>query len=489
MQIQLPDDLLMQAWRSAIAQLWIAGPGQYWHLGGESARAVHAMDQCGMFSKSERVYDHFLALPGDQQDGDFADGDGALERCHLVDGICWLWEGTHPGTGMLLAGMSRKFLYTGDRAWFEQRRQRLTAAADWIVRQRDLYMKHVPNRTDLEVAGQHPPTTFGDSSFGGSAWWFYHCMDGQNVQGLEYFSQALAQIDPEASRKYADHARRYRDEVRRSLRRQALLSPVRLGLDGTYRTYLPAAAYTGGRTIREIRMQQYACMDVILGVDIARDGGILSPDDSIIDGTVTYIEERLSLGEKAVASGEWFWRIEEGGFAKDSYNGHVYLLRDDVPGFLRWWHAQAAAFVHPKNGTWMEKQIKGDADGATAGWFAEMMRKSLVMEQGDVLWLARATPRAYLAQGKRITAKDAPTIWGPMAYEIASDADNGRITAKIELPSRRQPSQVVLRLRHPVNAPLKAVTVDGKPWTAFDATKETITLKGLGGTVAISASY
>ena len=36
---------------------------------------------------------------------------------------------------------------------------------------------------------------------------------------------------------------------------------------------------------------------------------------------------------------------------------------------------------------------------------------------------------------------------------------------------------------------IKAVTVNGKPWTEFNKDKETITLKGLSGNVAVTAQY
>jgi hypothetical protein len=119
------------------------------------------------------------------------------------------------------------------------------------------------------------------------------------------------------------------------------------------------------------------------------------------------------------------------------------------------------------------------------------------MEDGPRLWLARGTPRAWLEQGKRIAVKNAPTCFGTIAYEIVSDIDHGQITATVELPSRRQPEEVVLRFRHPTAAPIKCVTVNGpsagsgqgKRWRHFDAEKETITLKGLTGTVTVSARY
>ena len=72
--------------------------------------------------------------------------------------------------------------------------------------------------------------------------------------------------------------------------------------------------------------------------------------------------------------------------------------------------------------------------------FLERFRNLLVMEDGQSLWLARATPRAWLEQGKKIAVKNAPTHFGPVAYEIVSDVDNGKIAATVNCPraSRRR---------------------------------------------------
>jgi hypothetical protein len=93
--------------------------------------------------------------------------------------------------------------------------------------------------------------------------------------------------------------------------------------------------------------------------------------------------------------------------------------------------------------------------------------------------------------------KNAPTHFGTVNYEIVSDADHGKISATIEMPTRKAPKEVVLRFRHPKAAPIKNVAVNGpltgsgqgKPWTEFNQDKETITLKGLSGTVAVTAQY
>ena len=78
---------------------------------------------------------------------------------------------------------------------------------------------------------------------------------------------------------------------------------------------------------------------------------------------------------------------------------------------------------------------------------------------------------------------------GRFAYEIGSDVDNGKISATVEMPSRKAAKEVVLRFRHPKAASIEAVTVNAKPWTEFNKEKETITLKGLTGQVAVTAQY
>ena len=119
----------------------------------------------------------------------------------------------------------------------------------------------------------------------------------------------------------------------------------------------------------------------------------------------------------------------------------------------------------------------------------EQFRNLLVWDDGNVVWLAKAVPRHWLAQGKKISVKDAPTRFGTVAYEIVSDVDRGKITATIEMPSRRTPKSVLLRLRHPKAASIQSVTVNGNPWTSFDPRKELVELKGLTGHVIVVASY
>jgi hypothetical protein len=128
-------------------------------------------------------------------------------------------------------------------------------------------------------------------------------------------------------------------------------------------------------------------------------------------------------------------------------------------------------------------------DNGTAGWFMENFRNMLVMEIGDSLWLARATPRAWLEQGKKISVRNSPTYFGTVAYEIVSDVESGTIRATVELPLRKSPKEVLLRLRHPTAAPIKNVTINGKESKDFDATRELVRLSDFTGRAAVTVSY
>jgi hypothetical protein len=113
----------------------------------------------------------------------------------------------------------------------------------------------------------------------------------------------------------------------------------------------------------------------------------------------------------------------------------------------------------------------------------------LVMEESESLWLARATPRVWMEQGKRISVKNAPTQFGTTAYEIVSDVDHSKITATVEMQSRNPPKSVLLRFRHPKASPIKSVEINGKDWKDFDGNKEVIRLEGLTGNVVVQANY
>jgi len=466
-------------------------------------RPINAMDLVGLHEVSAKHLDYWLKTPGVAPDGDFVDGEGGLEYAKTMKhGIGWSHDGTLPSTGKILFTLAERYFLSGDKEWFQKNRARMQAAADWIIRQRELYLKDIPNRQNLAVAGLQPPQMATDIGHGTCRWFWHLFVDGFSYQGLRRFADALSDVDAEAGKKYSDAADAYRTDILRAVDRETATSPVRRVRDGTYRSYIPSTVYMRGM-FREA-LNDYTFFDVEQGaLPLADAFGAMDPNDDRIGSHLEIVEENLfplTNKEPLAQTENWFYS----GFAgqcKESSVGDVYLLRDDVPCFLRYLMNNYAGFAQTGGGFSEHCEMRGNkygfpgpdekprGDSGSTGWFVKCFRNLLVMEIDDVLWLAKATPRAWLQQGKKIAIKNAPTYYGTVACEIVSNVDNGKISATVEMPSRKAPKEVVLRFRHPKSAPIKSVTVNGKPWTEFNKDKETITLKDLTGTVVVTAQY
>jgi hypothetical protein len=247
--------------------------------------------------------------------------------------------------------------------------------------------------------------------------------------------------------------------------------------------------------------------DVIVGsLPLAEPFAALEANDARMRGTLDIMEEvGTSAGavrqleearkKRGLATADaWFWNCFGASLPKASHNANIYLLQDDVPNFLRFWMNSYAIMVGSNGkmwewGQWGQYSECKDPDNGTAGWFLENFRNLLVMEEGQTLWLARATPRAWLEQGKSIAVRNAPTYFGPVNYGIISQVDQGKITATVEIPSRRSPQTVMLRFRHPQAKPIKRVTLNGQDWEKFHPGKEVILVTGVPGKVTIVANY
>ncbi len=505
MEVQLPDPGWTSAWRAASFQL--RGKHMWGGLAFEVGRVAHAMDLVGLHDEADKVYQHFLEAPGAKSDGDYSDGQGALEwATSMRHDMGYSHDGTHASTGRLLFGMAERYFLTGDKEWLQRNRVRLQAAADWIIRQRNLYMKDIPNRKELHVAGLMPPSMLGDYAIPSCDWHWYYCDNALALQGLRRFADALTELDPNAGRKYRGEADAFHQDLRRAVERDAALSPVRRGRDGAFHTYIPRMAYARGLTGPELGAPQFPECDLFMGaLPVAEPLAALEAGDPRMVGTLDVMEEMgTSVGavreqeearkQKGLPTEDtWFWNCHVI-LPKASHNANIYLLQDDVPSFLRFWMNSYAAMVGADGKLWEHWHLGEytdctNPDNGTAGWFLENFRNLLVMEDGPSLWVARAAPRAWLEQDKKISVRNAPTHFGTLAYEIVSDVDRGRITAAVEIPNRNPPKSVIVRLRHPRAAPIQSVTVNDQPWTRFNKDKEIIELIGLTGKAVVVAGY
>jgi hypothetical protein len=279
--------------------------------------------------------------------------------------------------------------------------------------------------------------------------------------------------------------------------------------DGTYRSFLPAAPYMRGPASRfmptNFSAQQFLMHSPGLYPDAIRGGqylvefGLMPAGDPRLQGYLDVLEDRLLSENFKIYLAFKDYDPQKDWFSRSGWyyqcglerTANIYLSWDDPACFLRTWLNQYAIEIIP--GAWTFKEHTTahpcmDKPFEEAA-FLERFRKMLIREDDGVLWLAQATPRAWLEQGKKISVKNAPTSFGTVGYEIVSDVEHGKITATIEMPSRNPPTAVRLRFRHPQALPIGSIEVDGKPWKGFDNAKELILLNDLSGRITVQANY
>jgi hypothetical protein len=332
------------------------------------------------------------------------------------------------------------------------------------------------------------------------------------VRGL---AGLLAPLDAKEAARIAAEGEAYRKDVAAAVERSITLTPVVQTRDGIYRSYIPFGPYVRGFAAgpwswRRHGKANFPTFDAIWSGQVIQPANVIAAGDPRAQGYLDVMEDRVTL-EMARKSkytkykGYIKSRVDKYDPEKDYYAfggfaflmvwetlPNIYLENDDIPQFVRSFHTWYAAGVNPHSDyTFWECPFLTAAPNKVVeeAAFIVRFRNMLVMEDDGLLWLARGTPRAWLEQGKKIAVKNAPTHFGTVGYEVVSDVDHGKINATVEMPSRKPPDSVILRFRHPKAAPIKGVTVNGQPSTAFDKDKETITLKGLTGAVAVTAQY
>lgn len=244
--------------------------------------------------------------------------------------------------------------------------------------------------------------------------------------------------------------------------------------------------------------QQPAYVPAVAG-DTPTYGKERAYSELLESGEITETQAR-AVTDSLAARGESLFGLLRGGRYYDGFldYGPAYarVLEDWPREFLLLYYAHRAHVYSRGNWTAVEG---AKIDGTLGGPYCTPSEVSiptftkwmLVLEDPDepVLWLAKATPRVWLEQGKTIAVSNAPTRFGNVGYELNSDIDHGKITAVLHLPEGYR-AATKLRLRVPEGKPLRAVKVNGVSWTDFSADKEVVNIpSGRLGKVTIEASY
>ncbi len=211
-------------------------------------------------------------------------------------------------------------------------------------------------------------------------------------------------------------------------------------------------------------------------------------------------KQAKAVTDSLAAKGESLFGLPRGG---QYYNGflaygpaYAQLFYDWQREFLLLYYAHRAHIYSRGNWTAVEgARIDGTLEGPyctpSEVGIPTFTKWMLVFEHPDdpVVWLAKATPRVWLEQGKTIAVTDAPTRFGNVGYELHSDIDHRRISAVLHLPEGYW-AATKLRLRVPSGKTLRSVTVNGAPWSDFSSEQEVVNFpSGQHGKISVEASY
>src|ERR1035437_7894704 len=366
---------------------------------------------------------HPLSKP-DRPLGHFSDGLGCLTHAVGPDGAGGHMDAVHGmGPGAIMFALAEHFRLTGDLAWLKANAPRMKANAV------------TPDSLSMHMQ--------------------YYESEAYYWLAVKSMAEMLTRIDPPEGARLAAEAEAYRQDLVAAIDRSIALTPVVPVRDGTYHSFIPFAPYVRGLAAGAWgwrRCQGHVgaiYWDTVQSADpLVSPAGLLSPADPRVQGHLDVLEDRLLLENEKVAARTPGFDPEKDWFAHASWqyqcglerHANIHLAANDAPNFLRSMLNQYAVDIMPGEYTFREHTTTGPPDKLfEESCFLERFRMMLVMEEGDLLWLARAMPRAWLEQGQRIAVRNAPAHFGPVGYEIVSDVEHGRLLATVTLPSRNPP--------------------------------------------------
>ena len=512
MQVDVPDDRLNAQWKLGAwhllrhcgtnpqtGKLWF-NDFPYGILAAETYLVLSVLDQMGLHDAAAAGFDQWLSLSLDRQHpvGLFSEGRGALTNAIGPDGYGGHMDTIHAfGPGSIGWALSQHYEMTGDTAWLKANEARMTANAEWMLRQRQMLTNSLPGGNRLWGKGLQPALQVTPDS--GGLWMeFYEC-EAYYLAAVTRLANDLASINSPQANRLKQEAEQYRLDLKAAVERSIALSPVVPVRDGTFHSVIPFACYVRGLSTGAWGWQREGSGShvgplywdtVQSAAALISPTGLLPANDVRVQGYLDVLEDRVLLENQNVGDRDWFqagWQYQ-GGLERTA---NMHLAADDIPVFLRSFLNCYAVDILPNDGyTFNEHAVHGPPDKIfEEAAFLERFRNLLVMEDGENLWLTRAAPRAWMEQGRKISVKNAPSHFGPVSYETVSDVDRGSIRTTISLPTRRRAENFLLRLRHPRALRIQNVLVNGKPWNDFEPGREVIRLHGLKGQVRVEAKY
>jgi hypothetical protein len=411
--------------------------------------------------------------------------------------------------GTVLWALGEHYFFTRDKEWLKHAAPSMERAADWVFEQRKLTMLRDGDQKIPEY-GLLPAGHLEDNA----DWSHWFAVNAFAATGMTSLAKALADTGAPEAGKYAQEAAAYTADLRDAVLRASRLAPVIRLRDNTWIPYLPPRPYQRIRLFGPISVAYYsryphnvlptyrlsALREVLYGPMILLTTDVFHVDEQFANWVLDDWEDNATMSTSLglnphgwVDDNLWFSR---GGmvFQANLQNPTLtYLRRNEVPAAIRNLYNDFVACYYPDVNVFTEEFRQWRSPSGPfykipdEAKFVNRVRDLLVREDGNTLWLAAGTPRRWLAPGEKVEVREGPSYFGPVSYHLEASASG--VEARVTLPSRNPASTVWLVLRAPVGKHLRAVELDGKPWTDFDPSKERIRLPNQTGEIHIKARF
>ncbi len=461
----------------------------------ETMMVMRSLEMRGEHEEARRLIEPYLLSQGAKAlPGNFKSQEGLLYAAAPKGHDHYTAQGYNMHHGFLLWAAAEHYLWTRDRKYLEDAAPHLVAACDWITRERKATMVLNPDGSRPLEFGLAPA---GDLEDVGEYLWFY-ATNAYYYLGMKTAAAALADIGHAEAGRLAADAESYARDIRASVREAAATDPVVQLLDGTYAPFVPARPYVlTDRKEGWIREALYSSLHLV-------DAGLIEPDDQMATWILNELEDRIFMSEESgYGPRRGLKNPREQFFTFGGFNPQpnllstplVYLQRGQVPNFVRGFINTFAVSYYSDTCSFIEALLTF-GEGASPMYktpdesrFIQTMRQMLVLEMGDKLYLGRGVPRAWMAAGKTVEFKHAPTYFGPVSLKITPSDDARAIRAELELPTRNPPKTSVVSLRHVDGRKIASVRVNDRDWSQFDPSSDMVTLPNDTPKVVVVAKY
>ena len=463
------------------------GSFTYGNYANESCMCISDLDRRGYHDVAARCLEVFLHYQGSAGlSGDFASREGQF----YGSGGYEAGEYYVQHQGWVLWCLAEHYRYTQDAAWLERAAPKIVRGCEWIIAERGATMAGGP--------GGGRPLEHGFLPVGGlediGEWYHWLSSNAFNWWGLDHAAQALLEIGHPEGERLAREAEAYRGDLLAGFREASVRAPLVRLRDGSYVPHFPSRLYLRGRDFGWIRETLEGSIHLVCTglVDANSDEAAWIVKDYEDN---RYLSPRYGYAVDHPAE----WWFDRGGFSVQPnllWHPIAYLLRDDVPHYLRaYFNSLAVTFREdtrmcaehplPTFADWAGDFFKTSDEAQSTNW----LRLMFVQELGEDLCLGRALPREWLSDGSRVAIRRAATHFGPVDMEITSAVADGKMTVQLAPPLRNPPARIRLRLRHPEAARIRAVEAEGAPGLEFQIDGDWIVFPPPPGPVSITASF